>query len=733
MKIIHLKKRYKIIFGFFLFISLLLFTFPRIARWYIVKHGPVLIGRDVAIDKIRLNYFTGTLRIQDLRLFESDSKTVFLSFKRLKIKIDYLPLFKNEYLIKYISLDDPYFQVLQNGEKFNFSDLTAADKTDVTKDTLPAEPAKYIINNIQINRGYVKYTDVNLSHTIALNNLDLVIPGFTWNSDSTKLDVDFRFVDGGRLYSRLDMNQSDSTYSVRLKLDSLNLDIIEPYIKSNMYISAMHGYLTNDLFIKGNMQSVMQLFVRGVNHVYGFQLIDTLNRSVFSAKDLTVDIDTLELQKNRISLKYIGLTDPFILFEMIDTTNNWLSLVKPSAIEQSDSLQQNTDTTSASPDVSFDFSKLRISGGKVKFNDKTLRYPFEYNIDNINIESSSIPDKPGKFSLSMTAGLNGTGNFKADATLNSADFNDLDLALSIEQFRMKDVDAYFKHYFGFPVTGGIMNFHTEDRMRTSSLVSSNSLYFRRFTLSKSKLKESEYHIPLRLALGVLSDKDGVIDLKAPVETKGDEVKVKNLRKIVFRIIGNLFVKAAVSPFNMLAGLYKVDPAELEEIKLGLTDPAPDDKNLKSVDIIADILNKKPALNVDFYYCIDLTRATDSLAYLMAVEDYINYKKSRGINIVNIPDSALIRYLADKQASESMKNDTALSVLTRNYIGNEKLEKKLDSIKALQTGFIANYLSHDKEIPSERFRIIGTAPDTIKPAPNYPSFRTYFTTAEENQE
>jgi hypothetical protein len=184
---------------------------------------------------------------------------------------------------------------------------------------------------------------------------------------------------------------------------------------------------------------------------------------------------------------------------------------------------------------------------------------------------------------------------------------------------------------------------------------------------------------------------------------------------------------------MLAGLYKVDPAELQEIKLVLTDPAPDDKNLRSVDIIADILNKKPALNVDLYYCIDQAKAADSLAYLMAVDDYIKYSKSRGINIVNVPDSALIRYLANKQASEPLKNDTALSVLTRKYIGNEKLEEKLDSIKALQTSFIANYLSHDKEIPSERFRIIGIAPDTIKPAPNYPSFRTYFTTPEEVQE
>ncbi len=115
-------------------------------------------------------------------------------------------------------------------------------------------------------------------------------------------------------------------------------------------------------------------------------------------------------------------------------------------------------------------------------------------------------------------------------------------------------------------------------------------------------------------LGILSDKDGIIDLKAPVESKGKEVKVRNLGKIILKIIGNLFVKAAVSPFKLLSSSYKVDPAALQEIRLDLMEPSPDEKNLKSVDIIADILNKKPALNIDLFYCADHSKAVDSLAY-----------------------------------------------------------------------------------------------------------------------
>jgi len=131
------------------------------------------------------------------------------------------------------------------------------------------------------------------------------------------------------------------------------------------------------------------------------------------------------------------------------------------------------------------------------------------------------------------------------------------------------------------------------------------------TLGKKSEDKPEYNIPLRLALGVMSDKDGIIDVKTPVEMKGEDVKVGNIRKIVFHAIGTLFVKAAVSPVNLISGLFKVDPEALNEIHLLLTDPSPDKKNMETVDIVADILNQKPGLNIDFIYCKISTYSTNS--------------------------------------------------------------------------------------------------------------------------
>lgn len=726
MKKSFLKKWHKIILGIIFFFAVILFSAPRVAKWYIVKHSMEIIGRNLEIGKIRLNYFNGTLRINDLRLYEADGKTTFASFSRLKVNLDYPPLLRKEIFVKYISLENPYGQVIQDGSKFNFSDLTEQkDTTTAEVDTVQSSPMKYIINNIGIAGGYVKYTDLVLDHTIALNNLDLNIPGFTWNSDSTNLIMDFRFVDGGGLYSSLELNQADSTYSVNLKLDSINLGIVEPYAKNSLYISSLQGFLSNDLKIKGRTNSIMQMTVRGVNHIYGLHLLDTLNREIFAFNDLTIDIDTIDLARNRFDINYVGLTDPFILFEMIDTTNNLTALIRPSAEGKQDTIKTSEETPDTANAVSYTFPRINLSGGKIFFSDKTMRYPFSYNIENLKIDCAVAPSDPGKLALKMSAGLNGTGLITADALINPVNMEELNLVLDIGQFRMKDMEPYFMHYLGYPVNGGIMNFRTDNKMKPKSLVSNNSIFFRKFALAERTDNNCESKIPVRLAIGILSDKDGIIDLKAPVETKGKEVRIRNLGKIIFRIIGNLFVKAAASPFNALAGSYKVDPASLQEIRLDFLEPAPDPDNMKSVDVIADIIQNKPGLNVEFYYSIDRIKAGDSLAYLLAKNDFIDGSRDRGINERNFADTMLLNYLLRKPSSALFKDDPKLILLCQAYIGRDIINTRLDSLRSIQTGFMTNYLSRDKSLPVERFKVISVSPDTIKPPLNYPAFRIYF--------
>ena len=68
-----------------------------IAKSYIEKNDKELLGREITIDKFKLNIFNGSLRIEKLNILEKDNKTKFVSvdtFKfNMKILLIIIPIF----------------------------------------------------------------------------------------------------------------------------------------------------------------------------------------------------------------------------------------------------------------------------------------------------------------------------------------------------------------------------------------------------------------------------------------------------------------------------------------------------------------------------------------------------------------------------------------------------------------------------------------------------------------
>ncbi len=181
---------------------------------------------------------------------------------------------------------------------------------------------------------------------------------------------------------------------------------------------------------------------------------------------------------------------------------------------------------------------------------------------------------------------------------------------------------------------------------------------------------------------------------------------------------------------MIAGLFKADPEALKEIHLQLADPSPDKKNMETVDILANVITGKPGLNIDFVYCINTEKTSDTLDNKMALEEYHRSGKSSGNTSDAVPDSVLSGFLLGKMAPDSLLARSGIYELCRRFVGAEALNAKIDSLKSSQESFLRAYLGTDKMIPQDRYRIISVMPDSIKYEEPVPSFRTYFTAGEE---
>lgn len=116
---------------------------------YIEKHSKELIGRKVLMKDLRLNVFTGTLRLDSLRMYEANDSTVFASVDTFFVDLQLLPLISSKVEIAQLKVIRPYAAIIQKGEKFNFDDLMPKEDSVEVKKEPSSFPQSIVIKNIK--------------------------------------------------------------------------------------------------------------------------------------------------------------------------------------------------------------------------------------------------------------------------------------------------------------------------------------------------------------------------------------------------------------------------------------------------------------------------------------------------------------------------------------------------------------------------------------------------------
>ena len=78
-----------------------------VAKNYIEKHDRELLGRTIRMERLRINIFTGRLRLQDLRIGGADDSTTFFRLDSFDMRMRLWPLLSNRVHVKKITFTGP--------------------------------------------------------------------------------------------------------------------------------------------------------------------------------------------------------------------------------------------------------------------------------------------------------------------------------------------------------------------------------------------------------------------------------------------------------------------------------------------------------------------------------------------------------------------------------------------------------------------------------------------------
>lgn len=218
-----------------------------VAKNYIEKHDRELIGRSIRMERLRMNIFTGRLRIEGLRIGGSEDSTTFFRLDSFEMRMRLWPLLGNRVLVKKISFAGPDVKIYQRGNAFSFDDITARFAGDTTAVAATPEktskPWEIGIYDISIRNGRVFYKDLALDAEWGMNDLNLHIPGVYFSGEKTDIGAVLNFAEGGSLSTDVGYNIESSEFDIGIRLQDFALAGTLPYFRQSLDVTAVDGRL----------------------------------------------------------------------------------------------------------------------------------------------------------------------------------------------------------------------------------------------------------------------------------------------------------------------------------------------------------------------------------------------------------------------------------------------------------------------------------------------------------
>jgi hypothetical protein len=131
-------------------VAVALAVLPTIARRVAVAQIRAAIGRDVAINDLRLNLFTRQLSLGGFRIAEREGPAAFVELERLDVRFRLWPLVRGRLHLDTIALQKPRVRLARVGNELSIADILAR---------LQAGPAEKKKDPLHVTLGQVTLTD----------------------------------------------------------------------------------------------------------------------------------------------------------------------------------------------------------------------------------------------------------------------------------------------------------------------------------------------------------------------------------------------------------------------------------------------------------------------------------------------------------------------------------------------------------------------------------------------
>jgi len=239
---------------------------------------------------------------------------------------------------------------------------------------------------------------------------------------------------------------------------------------------------------------------------------------------------------------------------------------------------------------------VELENGRVDFSDFFVRPNYRADLSELRGSISTLTfEQPGD--LALRGKLNNAAPLEIRGRVNPLA---ADLALAI-QASARDIELprltpYTSKYLGYPIERGKMSVKVRYEVKDRQLTAQNSLYLDQLVLGEKVKSPDAPDLPLPLAVSLLQDRKGVIDVNLPIGGSLDDPEF-SIGGIVLQVIGNIVTKAVTAPFTLLGSVAGAQ-GDLQHLEFDPGSARLTEAAVKKLDALGKALVDRPGVKLD---------------------------------------------------------------------------------------------------------------------------------------
>jgi hypothetical protein len=633
---------------------------------------------------------------------------------------------------------------------------------------------KLALKKVALTNGQLHIEDQTPSSAVTLDVEKIALEVRHASLDLTRpvpLKTSFSLKQGGHFEAQGKLKPQPLDADVQLKLAGLSFKPFAPYLNQVALLTLNDGNARLQGNLQVKQQQALALKFNGGFGVEQLAIVEEASNAPFLAwEQVSSDSLAFSLAPNRLHMASLNIRQPTAKFiinadkttniaRMLRSTSNEASITTPAAPVAAPAPKVvNAPITSndlAKP-VLAQPSKVAIpEPASPATEEQTTAEAFPVRIETVRIDNAglefadlSLTPQFGTQIHHLSGVINGVGtdaNSTAQVELDGKvdDYGAArirgslqpfkatqftDLKLSFTNLDMSRLTPYSGKFAGRRIDAGKLSVDLEYKIKQRQLAGENKFVINKLKLGEKVDSAEAANLPLDLAIAILEDSDGVIDLDLPITGSLDDPKF-SYGSIVWKAIRNVLSKIVTAPFRALGKLFGSDGDKLEAMlfEAGRATLAPPE--LEKVKAISQALSKRQGLSLGIVPSYDVAldrRALQETALRrqvlteMGVEtpphlapgpiDLTNPKAQKAIDTLHdtLTKKSLVKRLADKfEKKPAGYYETALETLITNH---EVKEAELQALASARGKAIQRALA-EAGIALERARV--DTPVTVK--------------------